>query len=162
MQSSLFIVLLLFITNFLVYSKPTICSRMLQREFICDLSVSSGIVLIPDLLDLTISVPCILSEMFFLPDLYMASLVPWMYSSPSGSSWNVYNSVSSNQWQLVDLRRYAVFSVQDCLRQLLKWISLIILPQLEPYITNYHYMISNMQSKYKLPIHTTVTIINDT
>ena len=71
-----------------LYSKPTICSRMLQREFptfassISDLSVSSGIVLIPVLLDLlTISVPCILSELFFLPDLYitdMANLVPWM------------------------------------------------------------------------------------
>ena len=49
---------------------------------ISDLFVSSGMGLIPVLLDLlTISVPCILSRLFFLPDLYiadMANLVPWM------------------------------------------------------------------------------------
>ena len=88
LQSSQFTVLLQFSTNSLAYSKPTVCSRMLQREFpmfvlsISNLSVSSGIVLIPDLLDLlTISVLCILSELFFLPDLYIADLaylVPWM------------------------------------------------------------------------------------
>ena len=58
---------------------------------------------------------CISSKLHFSRELRiadMANLVLWMVlSGPSVSSWNVYNSVSNNQWQLVVLWHYAVFSV---------------------------------------------------